>query len=502
MYIATTSQMKSAERIAAERSSFLELMENAGEALAEEISHRTDISGRNVLVLCGKGNNGGDGFVCARLLDKMGADVTVLLLIDQAPTGIAGQEFSELSGTGVKIIAAGEYTFEKEPDVIIDAVFGTGFKGELPENIVQAFSSLSACQCLKVAADCPSGVNCDTGSVSRGILVPDITVTFGTIKTGMTLFPAKNCCGEIIIRPIGITEADLSSTGFVAKLCDDTTAAKALPKRTETSHKGNFGKLCIIGGSTEYSGAVAMNVKAALRSGAGLVRLAAIPRVCDRVAAKVDECVYTELIPSEAGTISFASVDIAEECIAASTAVLYGSGLKVNDDTLRLTREVLNACREKNIPIVIDADGLNCIAQLGKDILKGVNAVLTPHPAELARLIGMPVSFVLEDRLSAASELAEETGCIVTAKGFPTYIVSPDKRVYASYTGNAGLSRGGSGDVLAGMTAGMITAQKGDRIFDCAAAAVYYFGKAADITADEISQHNMLPTDVIGRIRF
>ncbi len=502
MYICSVDQMRSAEAIAAQRSSFLSLMENAGRALADEAARRMDVNGKKVLIFCGKGNNGGDGFAAAKYLSFLGADVTVVLMINTAPTGIAGQEFTSITSEKIRIIGAGELSSDFAPDVLIDAVFGTGFRGELPENVSVVLSAYSSCKALKIAADIPSGINADTGTASRGILVPDVTVTFGAVKTGMTLSPAKKLCGEIVMRSIGIEERDFESVGFVPRLYEDDIVSSVIPKRHEYSHKGSFGKLLIIGGSSTYSGAVKLSVKAALRSGAGLVRLASVPRVNDRVGASVDECTFTDLFVNDIGGISSASVELIEQCISGCTTVAFGGGLTFTEDSVILTREIISSAKKYDVPVIIDADGLNCLSQTGTDILSGCRAVLTPHPAELGRLVGADIATVLANRLELAAKLSKKTGAIVAAKGYPTYIVSPDGRVYASYTGNAGLSRGGSGDVLTGIIAGLIASAKGDRIFDCTAASVYLFGKAADITAEEISQNNMLPSDVTERLRF
>ncbi|MBQ5331444.1 MAG: NAD(P)H-hydrate dehydratase [Oscillospiraceae bacterium] len=502
MYICTAQQMRSAEEIASARSSMLTLMENAGRALAEETARRTEVYGKKALILCGKGNNGGDGFVCARYLKKLGADVTVVLMINAAPTGNADRQFTALASENIRMIGVGELDYSQDYDIIVDAVFGTGFRGELPEQISLAFAALSRSSAFKAAADIPSGINADTGEAARGVMIPDITVTFGTVKTGMTLWPGKNLCSEIVIRDIGMTERDFESVGGIPVLCDEKLLRTVIPERRETSHKGNFGKLLIVGGSARYSGAAALAVSAALRSGAGIVSLASTPRVCDRVASSVYECTYADLIPADDGAISSASAERIENFARSSTVIAFGCGLTVSEDLCILTREVVDTAKKLDIPIIIDGDGLNCLARIGTDILKGAKAVLTPHPAELARLLGLPLTAVLSDRSGCAERLTKASGAIVLAKGTPTYIVSPDGRAYASYTGNPGLSRGGSGDALTGVIAGICAASGSTRLCECAAAGAYLFGKAADNAADDISEANMLPSDVIQRLRF
>ena len=495
-YICTPAQMRAAEADAAEGidGGFLTLMENAGRAFADEIRYRAPAA-KSILILCGKGNNGGDGFVAARLLSE-NMDVTVALLVNSAPVGIAGTEFSHLHNSSVKIITGDEIDYDKEYDVIADAVFGTGFHGELPENVSLIFSRLIYSKALKISADVPSGVNAENGMISRCVFPADITVTFGAVKLGMTLPPARDMCGETVIKEIGVEDA-LRRSGFIPVLMDEHRALSVLPERNEYSHKGSFGRLSVIGGSSSMSGAAALNVRAALRSGAGLVALASVKTVCDRTAASIPECTFAELIAGDTGNISSASLDLIEKELLRSDTAAAGSGLGCTPDTALIVREIIRICGKSNIPLVLDADGLNCIAGDAGFLAKhGCHAVLTPHPKELSRLLDVDIKTVLEDRLAAAVKLSRLSNSIVVSKGYPTFIVSPDGRAAASYTGNAGLSKGGSGDVLTGIISGLITSNKGDRLFDCACSGVWIFGAAADITAERMSMTSMLPSDV------
>ncbi|MGN1100696.1 MAG: NAD(P)H-hydrate epimerase, partial [Huintestinicola sp.] len=285
MYTATPQQMKKAEANAVSKgTTYLQLMENAGAAVFDEIMKRIpDITGKKVLILCGKGNNGGDGFVIARLLADMGAVVTVSLCAEPPCDGIAFEEYSRIAAVSdLEILPLAETVLDAGYDIIADAVFGTGFHGELPGNISSAMKCLSASDALKIAVDIPSGADSISGKCSEGTLCCDVTVTFGAVKTGMLHSPAKKLCGETVIAPIGIDDECFESIDGICELMDMTLAAKAVPLRGEQDHKGNFGKLLIIAGSEGMSGAAAMNVSGALRSGAGLVKLASIPDVIDR----------------------------------------------------------------------------------------------------------------------------------------------------------------------------------------------------------------------------
>ena len=502
MYLATPSQMKKAEANAvAAGNTYIGLMENAGAAAAEELCRRVEISDRSrILIICGKGNNGGDGFVMARLLSDMGAQVFVTLPCRMPVSGIALEEYQKLSDRKISFIDPCDERISDKYDVVIDALFGTGFHGELSHDIASLFSKISKDSFI-LAADIPSGADSVTGKASAGTLMCDLTVTFGAPKAGMTLSPALMHCGEITVREIGIGESCFEGTGAPV-IMSDSMAAQCVPERGQSCHKGTFGRLLIIAGSVNMSGAAAMNLKASLRSGAGLVKLASVPSVINRAAAGIYEATFCELSETDSGAIS--SADLPKLLAAAENMniIAMGSGLSCCDDTKKLVRETVLFCGKNNIPLILDADGLNCIAD-SIDIIRNANckAVLTPHVGELARLLGITTAEVMADRLSAAERLCEKTGAIVVAKGVPTYIVSPHMRC-ASYSGNGGLSRGGSGDVLTGVISGICTMNRGEKLFESVCAGVHIFGIAADMAADKLSMSGMLPTDVIAQLPF
>ena len=507
MFICTPSQMKAAEENAVKynNQTFDSLMENAAAAAVEVIEAELSdaVSGR-ILILCGKGNNGGDGFVMARLLADRGATVTVVLMCGEPVTGLAAQKLAVIRQRDDIIICPPENTdTDSHYDLAADAVFGTGFHGELSEDMAEFMKRVQKCCRHVIAVDIPSGADSVTGAVSQGTLNCEYTVAFGSAKVGMLLSPAREYCGRVIIREIGISSECFEKVGNVPFAVDDALAAEMIPQRGTHCHKGSFGRLLIAAGSRDMSGAAALNVTAALRSGAGLVRLASVRSVIDRVGASVYEATFTELPESESGCIAADSIPLLLSSAKGITAAAIGSGLTMCDDTIKLTREFCKFCGENNIPLIIDADGLNCMAG-SIDIIRNANckAVLTPHVGELARLLKTTSDEVMKDRLGAAYELSRLSGAVVCAKGMPTYIVSPDGRAAASFTGNGGLSRGGSGDVLTGIISGICTMNGGERLFECACAGVYIFGTAADIAASELSVTGMLPSDVIAQLPF
>ena len=372
MYIVTPKQMKAAEEMTDKNGvSYFELMENAGAAAAAEIIKRLDVSGKKALVLCGKGNNGGDGYVIARHLADKGAFVTVAITAEKPQTGIAFDEYNRICvNKNIKIQPLSETELQGY-DVIVDAVFGTGFHGELPDDIKKAFREISSTDAFRLAVDIPSGADSISGKCSDDVPYFDVTVTFGAIKAGMLHMPARKHCGEIVTADIGITDETLEKSGGI-ELMDDMTAAMSVPKRGEMCHKGCFGKLLIIAGSDSMSGAAAMNVTGALRSGAGLVRLASVPRVIDRVGSGIYECTFTELKPNADGGISAENIPEINELISKMTCVSLGSGMGMSEDSIKITESVVKVCGEKNIPLIIDADGLNCLG--GRiDIIRNAN---------------------------------------------------------------------------------------------------------------------------------
>lgn len=481
--------------------SYKRLMENAGAAVAEIISERCALE-RGIVVLCGNGNNGGDGFVIARLLAAEGIKVTAVMLCGEAKTELARYEYEELLRQGgVKLLDAeseGEIKLSlRECGVIADAVYGTGFHGTLPEKTAEYFRyACERSEAVIVGIDVPSGGSCYDGSCDRDTLSCEFTVTFGFVKTGMLSYPLDMKCGEILTADIGLVDGCVDVCGFTAKdFCAEYLRA-LFPPRPENSYKNMYGRLLVIAGCEKMSGAAAMSVLAALRSGTGLVELASVGEVISRVASRIYEPTFFPLEADESGAV-------AESCAAAlvaeakkASAVLIGCGLSVTKGTKKIVAEIM---KNTNCPIIADADGINCIAADINIIRNTANRlIVTPHTGELKRLYAAAFGEApFTDRFSAAAELAEKFGVTVVAKGTPSFVVGKGNS-YAIKAGNPGLSRGGSGDVLAGITAGF--AAQGLPLTEAAAAAVYVHGRAADIAAAQLSEQGMLPSDVIDKL--
>ncbi len=468
------------------------LMDKAGRSLAENIltilQDKTHIN--NVYILAGNGNNAGDGFVCARILYNKGINVKVIMLCGDAKTELSKSAYSKMNS--IDIIY--EYEGIDFTDcVVCDCVFGTGFHGELHENITALFNTINNSTCIKVACDIPSGASALNGYCSIGTLQCDYTVTFGAIKTGMLLSPCREDCGEIIVAGIDIPKQEYIKIDKPVIKLDTDYIKNLIPARKATSHKGDFGKLINICGSRNYTGAAALSSLSALRSGVGICTIASPKSVTSIIGSAVFEATYLPLEEDESGQITLSNYGILSENIKGATAILIGCGLGISDDIKKLVEKIiLNA----ECPLIIDADGINALLDR-IDILKNTKAsiILTPHPGELARLLNISTKEVLKVRVRLASEFSEEYGVTLVSKGSGTVIATPDGRLYFSTAGNPGLSRGGSGDVLAGMIASFSAQGLSPEAAACAG--VFLHGTTADIVAEKTSVQGMLPSDII-----
>jgi len=485
--------------------SYLQLMENAGAKLAVfilELISSGAVSGE-IVILCGSGNNGGDGFVAARNLSETGKAVTVVIADKEPSTEISAYEFCKLSeSSNINVLYLNDnintvFSLFSSAGLIVDAVFGTGFHGELPPALKACFSFISRCPAKKLAVDVPSGGNCLTGEVADGTIKADFTVCFAFRKVGMELYPLKQFCGNIVIEDIGIPDELCNNVEYLLEDRNINCISEIIPERKPCSHKGSFGKLLNISGCRCMSGAAALSTLAALRSGAGLVKLASAETVVNRIAASVFEAIYLPLKEASDGSISAENEDIITKEVKKHTAVSIGCGLSCNADTKKITEKVLT---EAECPIILDADGINCIAD-NIDIIKNTKnkLIITPHAGELGHLLGISAEEAVADRFSAAVKLSSIYKIVVVAKGVPTFVVG-DGKAYLCRTGNPGLSRGGSGDVLTGIIAGFVT--QGIPPLEAALAGVLVHGYCADRLKDKTSMLGMLPSDIINELPY
>ncbi len=519
MRLVTPGQMRNAEEASeAMGVSRSLLMTNAGKALAGAIKkylqnkNGGEVRG-SVVFLAGSGNNGGDCFAAAECLSDSRCEITVILTAGEPKTGISLEHFERLNGSRIKITDTGiddtgsaesgnngifaevAESIEKA-DVLVDGVFGTGFHGRLDEKTARIFAIKSGA--YRIAADVPSGGNCRSGGIDENAFRADETVTFGSLKTGMTQYPLRSACGRITVADIGIPEkaykAD-SETGDsrVYLLSDKNTVAECLPERPADSYKNRFGRLLVIAGSSGMRGAAALSVSAALRSGVGLISLASVSECVNTVSVIAPESMFLPLRSDASGFLLFSGnkETLAGE-IARADAVLIGCGMGCTPETRSLTRFVVE---NSQCPVVIDADGINCIAS-DPDILlrKKSDMILTPHPGEMGRLTGRTGSEINGERIAVAEEFAERYDVVVLLKGAGTVIASRGI-TSVNPTGNPGMSRGGSGDVLSGIVASF--AAGGADPHKAAAAAAYVHGLAGDIVERKKGMIGMLPRDII-----
>ena len=497
--VATAEQMRELDRRAAEDFGVpsIVLMENAGRHVFEAVRELLgSVAGRRVTVAAGRGNNGGDGFVAARHLRDAGADVSVLLLADPADVkGDAKANLDILLKTGLpvnSIQSASEIeSVLIHSHAIIDAIFGTGLRGEvegLPADVIRA---VNASRRPVVAADVPSGLDADTGRIWGVCVSADCTVTFALPKIGLLTYPGAACVGRLIVADIGIPHELYDEINV--ELPDEKWVAARLPGRPPDAHKGTFGTAIVIAGSPGLTGAAAMAAEAALRSGAGLCTLGVPVGLQDIMAAKLTEVMTRGLPETEGRALSAGALDAALELCEKGTAVVLGCGLGTHPETAEFVRRFVQAVRK---PMVVDADGLNCLAGDVR-VLEGDHGdlIVTPHPGEMARLLGTTAEQVQSNRVDTAREAASRFHSIVVLKGARTLIAEPSGRVFINPTGNVGLATGGTGDVLAGAIGGLLA--QGLSPFDAAVCGVFVHGRAGDIAAWRIGVAGMIAGDVL-----
>lgn len=501
MKILTASGMKIAESIAVEKGgSYVSLMEQAGKGAAEKIISLIAPAGKNVTVLCGKGNNGGDGLVAARYLAEAGAYITVLYLMGEelSPLSRANRHLLESKATEI-FVSDPESCREilRNTDIFIDAVFGTGFSGDLPALCRQIFALCAHQNALAVAFDLPSGMDCDNGFCDEFTFRADYTFSFACLKPAHLLKASAPRCGKTEVIDIGIDNAIIGSIPAITIL-DAPLAALSIPKRRPDSNKGDYGKVVNIGGSFHMTGAVALSSRAMLRCGAGLVEAVTPSSISKTIAITTPECIYGPMTYNKEGTLAYSSMGAIQKELKTASAALIGCGMSVNSDTIAIVKETAGSFEK---PLVIDADGLNCLSS-DPSVLKEAKGprILTPHIKEMSRLTGLDVDIIKARRFDIALKFAKDYNVVLVLKDSNTVIASPEGTIYMNINGNSGLSKGGSGDVLAGMIASF--AAQGASPLAAAAAGVFLHGLAADITADAMTEYAMLPSDVIDSLPY
>jgi ADP-dependent NAD(P)H-hydrate dehydratase / NAD(P)H-hydrate epimerase len=517
--VLTAAQMREADRLTTERYAIpsLQLMENAGSAIAEFLREQfPDLATRKIIVLCGKGNNGGDGLVVARLLKGFGAAPNIFLFAN--PGAVEGDAAVNLKrwqqGFGELHVVTSQAEWESarealaEADLIVDALLGTGLRGPVEGLLAAIIEDMNALRAkrrgktLVVAIDMPSGLASDAQDFGGPVVAADFTVTLTAPKLGQLILPRSTRCGALAVRDIGTPRELLESDPHLKIHWTEPGEFRALPlSRDPNANKGTYGHALIVAGSLGKSGAAVLAARGALRSGAGLVTVATPREVLPIVAAGMPEMMTAPLGATEAGTASLRNLDYGRfaETLRGKSVLAIGPGLSMQSETQQFIRSVVG---ESELPIILDADGLNAYAGLA-DALNERRApamALTPHPGEMARLLGVTAKDVQARRLDVALEAAARWRAHVILKGFHTILATPTGQAYVNTTGNPGMATGGTGDVLTGILAGL-TAQFG--VEDWARVlgfGVYLHGLAGDIAASRVGEAPLIASDLVDAI--
>jgi NAD(P)H-hydrate epimerase len=504
MKVLNSKEMREIDRITIDKIGIpgAVLMENAGIQITRAILARfPGIRDENIVIVAGKGNNGGDGLVVARHLAPHGCRLKVLLLAAKKEVkGDAGLNLNIAEKIGIDIaeVAKIEDWKKYKPDlfqasIIIDAIFGTGLMKPAEGLYAAAIEDINRAKGYKVAVDIPSGLSSDTFKIIGPAVKADLTITLAAPKISHVFPPAEEYVGELVISDIGIPAFLFKDKKFKIELIEKKDLRPYFQKRKRDSYKGTYGHLLILSGSLGKTGAAVMAAKAALRMGAGLVTVATAKSCLSLVARAMMELMTEPLPETEEKTISEEALSQTIGLLRGKDALLLGPGMSTHPSTAKF---VLSLLPKIKIPLIVDADGLNILAQ-NPEVLKRLSepAVLTPHPGEFARLVRLSHDEVLAKKLELAPAFARKYNLYLVLKGYRTLIATPQGRVFINPTGNPGMATGGSGDVLSGMIASLMMQEKD--ILGATLAAVYVHGLSGDIAVQKLGERPLIAGDLI-----
>jgi len=454
---------------------------------------------RQITLVCGTGNNGGDGFVAARRLHGWGVPCRVFLVGDDSKVkGDALVNRRALSALGVSIEPAAPVALAaalSQSVVLVDALFGTGFHGDVPDGLRWIMECMNEAGIPVLAVDIPSGVNSGTGQAVSCAIKADITVTFAAPKLGQLFSPGADLCGDVLVADIGIPKALLADGDSTAvHVLGPADVAVCLPGRLADSHKGTYGHAGIVAGSVGFAGAAVMAAQACAVAGAGLTTVASPAGIQPTLAAKLTECMTLPVGPTGHPAFGAGDAGAVLEAAASWNAAGIGCGLGRTEETGAFVRAF---ARGLKIPFVLDADGLFALGTNAAEVLRPAagRCVLTPHPGEMARLLGTDTAWVQSHRLEAAKKAADDSGNVCVLKGARTVIAEPFGSAYINLTGNAGQAKGGSGDILTGIIAALLA--QGLSPLSAALTGVWMHGKAADLACEGRAQQTLLATECL-----
>lgn len=507
MQVCNSAQMREIDRAAIEDFGLpgVVLMEVAGRGVVDLITRLRRPRGLRVVVLCGSGNNGGDGYVIARHLIGRGARVRVYLLAERSK--IVGDALTNLEILERMRAEIHPLRSEEElraansalthAEVIVDALLGTGLNSEVRGQYRLVLERINRCAGLKIAVDIPSGLHADDGRVLGVAFDADHTVTFAYPKVGLVTHPGIIRVGELHVIDIGVPAGATADKEFTAELLEPEAVGRWLLHRPSWGHKGTYGHLLIVAGSPGKTGAAILCGEASLRCGVGLATVASPPLAMQAMEAKTREVMLAPLVPE--GLEADDSDEVfshVQALLAGKAAVALGPGIPRGP---RMRALIGRLIRESTIPLVVDADGLNELAEIADCCEEAsVPILLTPHPGEMSTLCGLTVGEVQANRLDVARDFATQHGVYVALKGARTIIAGPDGKIYINPTGNSGMGSGGTGDVLTGLVGGFLA--QGHDPMDALCLGVFVHGAAGDLAAEKHGQRGLLASDLLPEV--
>jgi len=498
------------------------LMENAGQAAYFTIINEFGLQNKDFVIFCGVGNNGGDGLVVARKLYSNGGRVTVFILGDRSKfKGAAKLNFEIVQKLQIKMLDLNDITSTMETvqrsDAIIDAIFGTGLDREVKGKHKDVIDMINASGRPVFSVDIPSGISSDNGQIMGKAVKARYTITFGLPKRGHLLYPGAEYSGKLFVEDIGFPKNLIHSEKLNVELLERETVYPIIPERHTYSHKGSYGHVLIVAGSRGKTGAALMAAKACLKTGAGLVTLGVPESLADVFQSRVTEEMTLILHDKGDGTLSAkASRTILDFLNSTAHLLAIGPGIGISVETTRVMKDLI---KNSSSPIIMDADGINSLrGERGIFAKANVPVIVTPHPGEMARLLQdsrrkatgakkgsylqKPDSEILKgierDRINTALSFSRDTKSHLVLKGVPTIIATPDNRAFINATGNPGMAKGGTGDVLTGMIAGFLSQTMNP--VNASIIGVFMHGLAGDIAASEEDIHTLMATDIVEKI--
>ncbi len=501
MKVLTIKQMQKAEENAVNMGmTYLRLMENAGAACSKYIYdyiRADDRPCRKITILCGSGKNAGDGLVIARKLKQSGFDVSVIFVYDCMKAQDTIEMYTRCDGLDIRFYKASLHCDEAEfeidsADIIVDAIFGIGFKGELDEATASIIEQANLSRAKRISIDVPSGLSAE--GECPVFIKADVTIAIAALKPVHLLHVDK--IGKAVTVDISIPENCFPENTANVIIPTTENIKKVLPKKDDNAHKGDYGRAVLIAGSMNYQGAAVLSANACVRSGAGITQLIFPKAAYSAIAPKVTEPILLPVASGVDGTFSAMAEFEILNAIKSADAVMIGCGIGNNEETNSIVYQVI---RNAQCPIVLDADGINAVSK-NIDVLKEAKAplILTPHPGEMSRLTGERVGTSVPERIMTALKFSEEYNAVVVLKGANTIVASHSLPVFINTTGNNGMATGGSGDTLAGIITALLA--QSAKVFDAAAAGVFIHGLAGDRVAQKHSKRGMTPTDIINEL--